>query len=114
MPDLASLTADLRAFAAARGWQRYHRPKNLAMALAGEAGELAAEFQWLTPEEAEALTPEKRELVAGEMADVLHYLARLADVLDIDLIDAARKKMARNAERFPIRESGVTSTDPVT
>jgi len=104
--SLDALTADLRAFAAERGWEKFHRPKNLAMALAGEVGELVAELQWLTPDECEALTDAQREAVGAEMADVLMYLTRLADVLDIDLDKATRAKMARNVLRFPVLEAG--------
>ena len=99
---LDDLTTVLRAFARERDWERFHNPKNLAMALAGEAGELVAEFQWLTPEEAEGLDPGRRERIAAEMADVLQYLVRLADVLNIDLLHATELKIADNAKRFPV------------
>ncbi|GIG69781.1 nucleotide pyrophosphohydrolase [Phytomonospora endophytica] len=104
--SLDALTADLRAFAAERGWEKFHRPKNLAMALAGEVGELVAELQWLTPEECESLTDAQRDAVGAEMADVLMYLTRLADVLGVDLETATRAKMARNAGRFPVPGPG--------
>lgn len=104
--SLDALTADLRTFAAERGWEKFHRPKNLAMALSGEVGELVAELQWLTPEECEALSPAQKDAVGAEMADVLMYLTRLADVLDIDLEKATRAKMARNASRFPVPGPG--------
>lgn len=107
------LTKDLRDFATERGWERFHLPKNLAMGLAGEAGELVAEFQWLTPEEAADLTPEQREAIGAEMADVLMYLTRLADVTGIDLMAATAKKLDRNANRFPVNDSGVTSVEAV-
>ncbi|WP_415644657.1 nucleotide pyrophosphohydrolase [Stackebrandtia soli] len=94
----------LREFAAEREWEPFHTPKNLAMAVSGEAGELAAELQWSTPEESNELDAAARERVADEMADVLHYLVRMADVLDIDLIAAAMDKLARNRERFPVGE----------
>lgn len=97
------LAAELRAFAADRQWEQFHTPKNLAMALAGEAGEVLAELQWLTPQECESLTEEQREALALELADVMIYLCRLADVTGIDLVDAARRKMRINAGRFPVR-----------
>ncbi len=100
---IEDLTLALRQFAADRQWEPFHTPKNLAMAIAGEAGELLAELQWLTPAESASLTPDQRKAVAAEMADVLIYLCRLADVLGIDLLDAAHAKVAVNAERFPIR-----------
>ncbi|HYE40082.1 MAG TPA: nucleotide pyrophosphohydrolase [Ramlibacter sp.] len=98
---LEALTQRLREFSAARQWERYHSPKNLAMALAGETGELVAELQWLT--EAESHTPDAERLqrIRDEAADVFIYLARLADALGIDLIDAAHAKMDRNETRFP-------------
>ena len=110
---IEELKQDLRDFAAARGWERFHLPKNLAMGVAGEAGELVAEFQWLTPEEAAALTPEQREAIGAEMADVLMYLTRLADVTGIDLMEATARKLKRNGDRFPVNDSGVTSVRAV-
>lgn len=100
---IEDLTLALRQFAADRQWEPFHTPKNLAMAIAGEAGELLAELQWLTPAESASLTADQRKAVAAEMADVLIYLCRLADVLGVDLLDAAHAKVAVNAERFPIR-----------
>jgi NTP pyrophosphatase (non-canonical NTP hydrolase) len=99
---IEELTGEIRAFAQARDWEQYHTPKNLTMALAGEAGELVAELQWLTPAEAspDALTMEQREALMLEMADVQIYLLRLADVLGIDVADAVRKKLAINETRF--------------
>src|SRR5215831_2312840 len=98
--DLASL---LRSFAQARDWEQYHTPKNLAMALAGEAGELLACFQWLTPEQSAHIMndPSTAAGVESELADVLQYLIRLADVLGIDLAKAVRAKMKINETRFP-------------
>jgi NTP pyrophosphatase (non-canonical NTP hydrolase) len=104
-PDdsLGDLAANLRAFARARDWEQYHTPKNLAMALAGETGELVACFQWLTPDESAhvMLDPSTAAAVESEMADVLQYLIRLADVLGIDLAEAVRKKIRLNETRFP-------------
>jgi NTP pyrophosphatase (non-canonical NTP hydrolase) len=100
-PGIENLTQRLREFAALRDWQRFHSPKNLAMALAGEAGELLEHFQWLTEEESATLAAEKRQEVALEMADVFLYLLRLADQLDIDLVAAAEQKIAINAQRYP-------------
>ena len=101
-PDaLHELRDALRAFAAERDWERFHTPKNLAMALAGEAGEVIEHFQWLSAEESAALAPDTRAEVGLELADVLLYLVRLADVLDVDLADAARRKLVINAERYP-------------
>jgi NTP pyrophosphatase (non-canonical NTP hydrolase) len=100
--SLAALAARLREFAAERDWEQFHSPKNLAMALVAEAGELAAEFQWLT--EAQSQTPDAAQLarIRAECADVLNYLVRLADKLDIDLVAAANEKIAENGRRYPV------------
>ncbi|OLF11156.1 nucleotide pyrophosphohydrolase [Actinophytocola xinjiangensis] len=101
---LNDLQRELREFAAQRGWERFHTPKNLVMALAGEAGELVELFQWLTPDEsADVMTrPEQAERVRDEVADVLAYLLQLADRLDIDLAAALRDKVRRNERRYPV------------
>ena len=100
----AELTARTRAFAEDRDWQRFHTPKNLAMALAGEVGELLAELQWLTPEESAAVMADAEHgaRVRAEMGDVMIYLTRLADVLGVDLVDAALDKLADSAVRYPV------------
>lgn len=105
MGDFDDLVTDVRTFSEDRGWPPVQTPKNLAMAITGEAGELAAELQWLGSEEsrdAVRTDADLRERVAMEMADVTIYLARLADVTGIDLMDAARRKLARNHDRFPV------------
>jgi NTP pyrophosphatase (non-canonical NTP hydrolase) len=107
-PAIDALTAlrdAMRDFAAEREWEVFHTPKNLAMALAGEAGEVIEHFQWLTAEQSAALPPDTRGEVAFELADVLLYVVRLADVLDIDLADAARRKIALNAQRYPVERA---------
>jgi NTP pyrophosphatase (non-canonical NTP hydrolase) len=98
--DLASL---LRSFAQARDWEQFHTPKNLAMALCGEVGELVACFQWLTPDESKSIMndPVGAEEIRSELADVLQYLIRLADVLEVDLAEAVRAKAQVNERRFP-------------
>lgn len=103
MTDLERLTARLRDFAEARDWERFHTPKNLAMALAAEVGELLEHFQWLTPEESSALGEDPAALaeVSDELADVAIYLLRMADVLGIDLGAAVDGKIEKNEERFP-------------
>ena len=95
----------LAAFAAERDWEQFHNPKNLAMALAVEAGELLEHFQWLTFEQAERLPAEARTEVALEAADVLLFLVRLCDRLDIDLATACEKKLALNARKYPVEKS---------
>lgn len=100
---LVDLQQRLRAFAAEREWEQYHTPKNLAMALAAEVGELLEHFQWLTPEESLSIAGDRDALnpVRDEIADVVIYLARLADILGIDILVEANKKVDRNADRFP-------------
>ena len=99
--DLDSLKQVLRRFAEARDWRPFHTPKNLAMAMIVEAAELVEHFQWLTPEQSQALAPEKLAAIRDEVADTLIYLVELADVLGIDLIAAARDKVAKNAVKYP-------------
>lgn len=101
MTDINEQIEVIRKFAQARDWVQFHTPKNLAMAITGEAGELAAEFQWLTPEESINLSEAKRGQVASEMADVAIYLLRLSDVLSVDLNKAIEIKMQINENRFP-------------
>ncbi|MFF0308151.1 nucleotide pyrophosphohydrolase [Streptosporangium sp. NPDC004379] len=119
MTELGDLADRLRRFARERDWERFHTPKNLAMAFAGEAGELVAEFQWLTPEESAAVMddPEAAERVRSELADVVTYLVRLADVLNVDLIKATHAKIDQNEKRFPVRttrgRAGRASSDTV-
>lgn len=105
--DLDELTARLRSFAAARSWEPFHTPRNLLMALTGEVGELVTELQWLTDTEAEpqAWDPDLRFRVSDELADVLLYLLRFADVCGIDPAAAAHAKIDRNELRFPAPSS---------
>lgn len=102
LTDLHALRERIRAFAAERDWQPYHTPKNLAMALSVEAAELVEIFQWLTPEQSLALSEAQHEAVRHELADVLIYLTRLADVLNIDLLAAASAKIDINACKYPV------------
>ena len=99
---LEQLRTRLAAFAAERDWDQFHNPKNLAMALTGEVGELVEHFQWLTFEQAADLPADTREEVALEAADVFLFLLRLCDKLDIDLAQAAERKLALNAKRYPV------------
>jgi NTP pyrophosphatase (non-canonical NTP hydrolase) len=101
LTDLEDLRERLRAFAAERDWDQFHSPKNLAMALSAEAGELLETFQWLTEEQSRALAPEAHAAASDEIADVLLYLIRLSDQLGIDPIAAANRKLLSNAERYP-------------
>jgi len=98
---LLDLRDKLRDFTHEREWDRYHTPKNLAMALIVEAAELAEHFQWLTAEESQSLRHGAKEEIRDELADVLIYLVELADTLDIDLAAAARAKIDKNALKYP-------------
>jgi dCTP diphosphatase len=100
---VGELTAAINEFVDARDWRRFHNPKNLVLALMGEVGELAELFQWASAEQAAALTADAqtRAAVEEELADVAIYLLRLADELGVDLDAAIRRKLTRNATRFP-------------
>lgn len=104
---MEAIRQELAEFAAERDWEQFHTPKNLAMALAGEVGELAAELQWLADEEIQQslATGTLRQRVAGEMADVFIYLVRLADVCGIELLSAAHAKVAENRVRYPVEKA---------
>lgn len=102
---IQQLAQDLNQFAQARDWQQFHSPKNLASALTVEASELLEHFQWLTEAQSRQLDDDKRQAVAFEMADVLLYLVQLSSALNIDLMDAARRKMVINAQRYPVEQS---------
>ncbi len=102
--DLEGLRQRLAAFAAVRDWDQFHAPKNLAMALIVECAELVEHFQWLTEEQSITLTPEKIAAVRLELADILIYLVRISDKLNIDLLAAARDKIAINEERYPVEK----------
>lgn len=101
---LSSLQHALAQFTVERDWEQFHTPKNLAMALAGESGELLEIFQWLTPEQsAQVMRDDERAVaVREEMADVLAYLLRLADVLDVDLERALLEKIEKNRRKYPV------------
>lgn len=102
---LKVLKAQVADFAAKRDWNQFHNPKNLAMAVSAEAGELLEHFQWLTPAQAADLPKAAREEIALECADVLLFLLRLCDQLEIDLAAAARRKIVLNAAKYPVEKS---------
>jgi NTP pyrophosphatase (non-canonical NTP hydrolase) len=99
---LTQLRDALRKFAEERDWDQYHSPKNLASALSVEAAELLERFQWLTEDQSRNLPPEELQKVREEIADVLNYLVRLADKLDVNLLEAAREKIGKNAQKYPV------------
>lgn len=94
----------VREFSDRRDWGQFHTPRNLILALVGEVGELASEVQWMTDADVDAFAmgSEKLEAIEAEMADVLNYLLRLSDVLDVDLVAALKKKLAVNENRYPV------------
>ncbi|MFC4932498.1 nucleotide pyrophosphohydrolase [Massilia sp. GCM10023247] len=99
--DLARLRAIVRQFVDERDWDQFHTPKNLSAALAVEAAELLEHFQWLQTGRADELGADKLAQVRHEMADVLVYLVRLADKLDVDLLAAVEEKMVLNRAKYP-------------
>lgn len=102
---LKALREEVRRFARERDWEQFHSPKNLAIGLSVEAGEVLEHFLWLSPEESGDLSEDTREAVRLELADVFIYLIRLADTLDVDLAEAAREKIRLNAERYPVEKA---------
>jgi dCTP diphosphatase len=105
LDPIQDLRNKLRQFAAERDWDQFHSPKNLAMALSVEAAELLEHFQWLSDSESAAMTPEKQARIGEELADVLLYLIRLADKLNIDLATAAADKIGVNASKYPAQKA---------
>jgi dCTP diphosphatase len=106
MPErLDALREKLRAFVMVREWDQFHNPKNLVMAVAGEAAELMEHFQWLTHEESANLPPATKAEVELEIADVLLLLLRLCDKLDVDPIIAAERKLVLNEIKYPAEKS---------
>ena len=103
--SLASLRERINTFVNERDWAQFHSPKNLAMAMIVEAAELVEHFQWQTEQQSRALTAEKREQVSHELADTFVYLLCIAEVLDIDLIQAANAKIDLNAKKYPVEQS---------
>jgi NTP pyrophosphatase (non-canonical NTP hydrolase) len=103
--SLDALRSRLRVFVAERDWNQFHNPKNLAMALVAEAGELVEHFQWLTPEQADRLPPETRVEVEHEIADVLIFLVELADRLGVDPLAAAERKLVLNEKKYPVEKA---------
>lgn len=107
---LETLQKKLREFVAERDWDQFHTPKNLAMALVAEAGELVEHFQWLTPEQSAQLPADTLAEVELEIADVLLFLLRLCDKLSVDPVLAAGKKLVLNAERYPVAKARGSAT----
>jgi len=102
--ELLTLRDKLRAFSDARDWNQFHSPKNLSMALMVEVAELMEYFQWLSEEQSANISIEIKPDIAEELADILLYLVRLADKLDVNLLEAALHKVEKNALKYPIEK----------
>ncbi|HEY7985294.1 MAG TPA: nucleotide pyrophosphohydrolase [Methylophilaceae bacterium] len=103
--SLEALRERLRNFVQEREWDQFHSPKNLAMAMIVEAAELVEHFQWMTEQESKSLSPEKRVEVEHEIADTFVYLLRIAEVLGVDIIQAANRKIDLNALKYPVEKA---------
>ncbi len=101
-PTLDELKLRLREFAQVRHWEQFHSPKNLSMALSVEVAELVEHFQWMTEKQSAELSPQRHAEVALEMADIFIFLVRLSDQLDVDLVEAVKRKIELNEERYPV------------
>lgn len=102
---IESLTAEIRAFRDARDWRQFHNPKELAIAITAEAGELLQHFVWQNPEQSDKRVAHRRDELASEMADIAILLFELADNCGVNLADAMRAKLARNEERYPVAKA---------
>ena len=103
--DLDKIKQIVREFSSERNWDKYHTPKNLSMALSVEASELVEIFQWLTQDESKNIDSKEIQSVKDEIADILIYLIRIADKLDIDLEEVVLEKIKKNAEKYPVELS---------
>ncbi len=104
MEKFEKLLLKLRVFRQERDWEKFHKPKEVAMAAAIEAAELMEIFLWKNEEEIKRFIAKNRETVADEIADTAVYLMLLADDLGIDLLDAIEAKMKKNAEKYPVEK----------
>lgn len=106
---MQELIRQVRDFARERDWEKFHSPKNLVMALSVEVAEITEHFQWLTQAQSDNLSREKLAEIEAEVGDVLIYLIRLADCIGIDPVEAARKKMQLNEEKYPVEKARGTA-----
>ncbi len=104
--SLSALRDIIIDFSKRRDWEQFHNPKNLSMALIAEAAELVEHFQWMEGDASNHLSKQQHDQVSLELADILIYLVRIADRLEIDLLDAAFRKMRINEQRFPVPGGG--------
>ena len=103
--DYLLIQQQIRKFVRDRDWEQFHSPKNLSMALSIETAEIMEHFQWKTTEESRCLDNETLNEVKDEIGDVMVYLLRLCDELDIDPLQAAKDKMKKNAEKYPVEKA---------
>lgn len=103
--SIADLTARIRTFVAARDWVQFHNPKDMAVAIAAEAGELMQHFVWQQPDQVERRAVEKREEIASEIADVAILLFEMADLLGMKLGEVMEAKLERNEIRYPVEKA---------
>ena len=102
---METLIKKIRSFNAERDWDKYHSPKNLAMAFAVEVAEIAEHFQWLTDDQSRDLTNDKMVQVKDEIGDAMILLLNLSDKLGIDPVEAAKEKLKKNAEKYPVKKA---------
>ncbi|MDO9281909.1 MAG: nucleotide pyrophosphohydrolase [Methylotenera sp.] len=102
--SLNALKARVNNFVTERDWAQFHSPKNLAMAMIVEAGEVVEHFQWMTEQQSRHLDEQTKEQVGQELSDTFVYLLRIAEVCGIDLIEAANKKIDLNAQKYPVEK----------
>lgn len=105
MADIKELTREVLKFRDERDWKQFHNPKDVAISLALEAGELLEHFQWKTPKEIAAHVKAAREEIADELADVLYWVLVLGKDLEIDMSAALRKKLVKNAAKYPVHKA---------
>lgn len=102
--EFDDLVRKIRSFVDERDWEQFHSPKNLAMALIVEASELVEIFQWMSEEQSLNLDPDQKRRVEEEVADVMNYLIRICDRMDIDLLKATDRKIEINSEKYPTEQ----------
>jgi len=102
---IEELKAKIRKFRDDRDWKQFHNPKDLAISIAIEAGELLEEFQWKDKAEIDKKVANEKHKIEDEMADIYIYLLEMSDVLGIDLIEAAKRKMAKNEAKYPVEKA---------
>lgn len=103
--ELDEITQRIRDFRDARDWAQFHNPKDMAIAISIEAGELLEHFLWKTPGESLDQVRVKREEIEDEIADIAIYLVELADNLEIDLVGAMDRKIQKNDRKYPVEKA---------